>query len=259
MNHVKWLVVSLTLVLEMATSSFAQDPGWPRQRVENGNTLVLYQPQVDDWREFQDLHWRMALSVTPAGGKAAIGLGILRGQTAVDNDNRMVLITNIQIVETRFPGLDQDRTSRLDQLTSSGGRAAGASTAYGTTAAGKTASGDMYAGHDGNVYKNTGSGWQKYDNGSWNSVQKPAPASGAAPTRSSQATAAPSNQQRAEGAETGRFASHEGGGSEQTQRLQQEAQNRQRGEQSSQRFQQYQRSAGGASGRFHAGGGGRRR
>jgi hypothetical protein len=30
----------------------------------------------------------------------------------------------------------------------------------------------MYAGHDGNVYKNTGSGWEKYNNGSnsWNSV-----------------------------------------------------------------------------------------
>jgi len=30
----------------------------------------------------------------------------------------------------------------------------------------------MYAGHDGNVYKNTGDGWQKYDNGSWNTVNK---------------------------------------------------------------------------------------
>ena len=57
--------------------------------------------------------------------------------------------------------------------TSQGGKAAGVSTAYGNTAAGKTSSGDMYAGHDGNVYKNTGSGWEKYDNGSWNTVTKP--------------------------------------------------------------------------------------
>jgi len=53
---------------------------------------------------------------------------------------------------------------------SGGGKAYGTSSAYGNTAAGKTSSGDMYAGHDGNVYKNTGSGWQKYNNGSWNSV-----------------------------------------------------------------------------------------
>src|SRR5437867_3974096 len=56
---------------------------------------------------------------------------------------------------------------------SQGGKAAASSTKWGTTAAGKTASGNVYAGHDGNVYKNTGDGWQKYDNGSWNSVNKP--------------------------------------------------------------------------------------
>ena len=61
--------------------------------------------------------------------------------------------------------------------TSAGGKGAATSTAYRNTAAGKTASGDMYAGHDGNVYKNTGSGWQKYDNGSWNTVSKPTTAS----------------------------------------------------------------------------------
>src|SRR5438874_10698719 len=56
---------------------------------------------------------------------------------------------------------------------SQGGKAVGASTAWGNTAAAKTASGNMYAGHDGKVYKNTGNRWQKYDNGSWNSVDKP--------------------------------------------------------------------------------------
>src|SRR5438094_3080811 len=58
---------------------------------------------------------------------------------------------------------------------SQGGKAAASSTAWGNSAAGKPASGNMYAGHDGNVYKNTGNGWQKYDNGSWNSVNKPQP------------------------------------------------------------------------------------
>jgi hypothetical protein len=32
---------------------------------------------------------------------------------------------------------------------------------------------NSYADHNGNVYKDTGSGWQKYDNGSWNNVEKP--------------------------------------------------------------------------------------
>src|SRR5436309_13703654 len=33
----------------------------------------------------------------------------------------------------------------------------------------------MYSGHDVYVYRNTGNGCQKYDNGSWNSVNKPQP------------------------------------------------------------------------------------
>ena len=40
----------------------------------------------------------------------------------------------------------------------------------------KTGSGDVYAGHDGNVYKKSGDSWQKYGgDGNWNSVQQPTP------------------------------------------------------------------------------------
>jgi len=39
----------------------------------------------------------------------------------------------------------------------------------------RTGSGDMYAGRDGNVYRNTGSGWQQYGSGGWNSVPQPTP------------------------------------------------------------------------------------
>ncbi|HKM67909.1 MAG TPA: hypothetical protein VJX70_12145 [Candidatus Acidoferrum sp.] len=54
---------------------------------------------------------------------------------------------------------------------SQGGKAYGSSSAYGNTAAGKTSNGDMYAGHDGNVYKNTGSGWQQSNgSGGWSNV-----------------------------------------------------------------------------------------
>jgi hypothetical protein len=57
--------------------------------------------------------------------------------------------------------------------TNANGSAAGVSTRNGNTAVGKSNStGDVYAGHDGNVYRNTGSGWQTYNNGSWNDVNK---------------------------------------------------------------------------------------
>jgi hypothetical protein len=58
---------------------------------------------------------------------------------------------------------------------SSGAKGAGVSGAGGNSAgAVKTSGGDVYAGADGNVYRKTDDGWQKYDDGSWNSVNKPA-------------------------------------------------------------------------------------
>ena len=33
---------------------------------------------------------------------------------------------------------------------------------------------NFYADHDGNIYKNTGDGWQKYDSGSWNDINRAA-------------------------------------------------------------------------------------
>jgi hypothetical protein len=119
--------------------------------------------------------------------------------------------------------------------TSTGGKAVGSSTAYGNSAVGKTANGDMYAGHDGNVYKNTGSGWQSYNkDGGWNSVNKP--------------TQTPT-QQNAQSFKPPSSGSQ--GSSSQMKGLQQEAQNRQRGAQESSRFQQ---SGGGRfGGRFGGG------
>ncbi len=55
----------------------------------------------------------------------------------------------------------QQGTAKWGQVTGPAGQATGAA----------KVGNNYYADHDGNVYKNTGSGWQKYDNGSWNSVQ----------------------------------------------------------------------------------------
>jgi hypothetical protein len=48
----------------------------------------------------------------------------------------------------------------------------------GRTTVGESGSGDLYAGHDGNVYKKTDAGWQNYHNGGWQQVEAPARAQG---------------------------------------------------------------------------------
>ncbi len=76
---------------------------------------------------------------------------------------------------------------------SKGGQAAGVSTANGTTAAGKTASGDQYATHDGNVYKNTGSGWEQGSSSGWSSASKPPETTSDQAARSSSAAKTSAN------------------------------------------------------------------
>jgi hypothetical protein len=56
---------------------------------------------------------------------------------------------------------------------SGGGRGVSATGANNSGFAGQTAGGTKYAGANGNVYRNTGSGWQQSQNGNWNNVQKP--------------------------------------------------------------------------------------
>src|SRR5262249_22557047 len=153
-----------------------------------------------------------------------------------------------------------------------GGKAVGASTAWGNSAAGKTASGNMYAAHDGNVYKNTGNGWEKYDNGSWNQVNKPQPnwqgaennqqRTGSENYQQRQSAASSSDRSNASGASranegevnrssgAGGFDRSGGGGGGGFGDVDREAQNRSRSDFSNQRFQDFQR------GGFDRGGGG---
>lgn len=68
----------------------------------------------------------------------------------------------------------------------SGAKAIAGSGYYGSGGAVKTSGGDMYAAKDGNVYKNTGSGWEQHNGSGWNSVNTPATRS-TAQTRTSSA------------------------------------------------------------------------
>ncbi len=150
------------------------------------------------------------------------------GSSVVSNGNRTAQTGHVSTSQGTLAGA----------RSSTGAAVVGGSGAYGSGAVGKTSSGDMYAARDGNVYKNTGSGWQSYNNGSWN----PANAQGQQARSSANAQA-----QQARGSAQQRAP---------TQEMNQEFQNRQRGAAQSQNFQNMQRSVGGGGGRFGGGGGG---
>src|SRR5262245_48024017 len=40
--------------------------GWPRSYSDGSNTVVMYQPQVDAWKDHEKIRFRAAIAVTPA-------------------------------------------------------------------------------------------------------------------------------------------------------------------------------------------------
>ncbi len=99
-----------------ALAAKAQDPGWPREKTVNGVKVVYYQPQVDNWKDFKQLDLRMALTITPPGGKTQPGIATATMQTTVDLQAHLVELTHPVVTGTSFPSLPPDAAAKLDSL-----------------------------------------------------------------------------------------------------------------------------------------------
>jgi hypothetical protein len=101
-----------------STAGSGQSDGssWPREKYSNGTRLIIYQPQVDDWKNFQELSWRMAISLTPKSGKTVLGVVEMKGNTNIDNVAKVAIITNPQVTGTYFPSMDKADADKMEQL-----------------------------------------------------------------------------------------------------------------------------------------------
>jgi len=123
----RWTAVGLVLVTlaqlcsaasstPTPTASPTQDIGWPRQISKNGATLVYYQPQVDEWKDYKELSARLAFSLTPTDGKQVLGVVSVRANTLVDNNTHTAFIRDIEVISIRFPSLEENQTAAMEQL-----------------------------------------------------------------------------------------------------------------------------------------------
>src|SRR5580658_7279801 len=103
----------LLLLLGIPSLLLAEDIGWPREMTQNGARIVYYQPQIDKWSDYRTLDARMAISVTPAGGKPTLGVVSIQARTDVDKEARNVVISNIKLTDTRFPSADVAGAAKL--------------------------------------------------------------------------------------------------------------------------------------------------
>ncbi len=93
-----------------------KDVGWPRQITKDGATLVYYQPQIDDWKDYERIYYRVAFSLTPAGGEAVLGVASIEANTQVDKDTHTAYLRDIQITSARFPSLDAEKSKQMEDL-----------------------------------------------------------------------------------------------------------------------------------------------
>ena len=122
----------------------------------------------------------------------------------------------------------------------------------------RTGSGDVYAGRDGNVYRKQGGGWQKYDNGSWGSADRPTPTGERATQAGTRAgDAGPTSTTRDRSTQSGPPAPR---GNSTMEQLDRDYGARSEGTQRTRDYGSYQRSGGGrSSSSSYRGGGGARR
>jgi hypothetical protein len=94
-----------------------RDIGWPRQVSKDGATLIYYQPQIEDWKDYRELTGKLAFSLTPNGAsKNVLGVADFRADTLVDKNTRTVFIRDVEITGVRFPSLDEKANGEMGEL-----------------------------------------------------------------------------------------------------------------------------------------------
>jgi len=98
-----------------AAADAAADPGWPREFKTDNHTVVVFQPQVDEWVDHRTLKMRAAVAVSETGKEEAAEYGALFAEvtTDVDSEKRQVLLTDRKVTKLTFPEVDDAERTRL--------------------------------------------------------------------------------------------------------------------------------------------------
>lgn len=106
-----WVTTAAARVPQAAMQS--PSIAWPRTFESGGNTLLMYAPQVDAWKDHSTIRFRSAIALTLAGTTAAhYGVVAVQADTFVQGETRAVLMTNLE-TDVQFPGLTDAQSAPL--------------------------------------------------------------------------------------------------------------------------------------------------
>ena len=112
------LVVALT-VLGMPVVPAAQEPvarnRWPRElETTAGGKIVIYQPQIDAWNDYTELHGLIAMSyASTANAAPEVGTARFTAQTETDLESGLVRVHSLVFEDVKFPALSEAESEAL--------------------------------------------------------------------------------------------------------------------------------------------------
>jgi len=97
-------------VMSPSLQAQSNDPGWPRVFKKDARQLTVYQPQVDYWNGFTNIHFRCAIAVKGLLKQEKFGVAEIDAVTVTDQAARIVAMVPTQR-DLRFPNCqDSDLT-----------------------------------------------------------------------------------------------------------------------------------------------------
>lgn len=108
-----------TLLATLAMTAVAlqptpADPGWPRVFKQGSKQLTVYQPQVDYWNGYTNLHFRCAIAVKGVLKQEKFGVAEVDALTVTDHSARIVALVPFKR-EVRFANVPESDLARLRQ------------------------------------------------------------------------------------------------------------------------------------------------
>jgi len=106
----------LLTTVSIWTTARAADPGWPREINAANATIVMYQPQVETFKD-NKLTGRAAVSVTRKGETDPVfGALWISARVETDRDTRMVEIVEVDVTRVRLPDTTAEQEKKFADL-----------------------------------------------------------------------------------------------------------------------------------------------
>ncbi len=111
-----FIILSLCVSLSIASSAQAESSNWPQEIKTTEGTVVIYQPQPESLKGNQ-LKARAAVALELAGSKAPVfGAVWFDAQLETDRSERTATITNVKVLNVRFPESNEQKQKKLSKL-----------------------------------------------------------------------------------------------------------------------------------------------